>query len=307
MTFVNDKPFGIVYNYPVEYNALAAELWRRDIPLSLINPSHLSFDPSERRADFSLVLNDLSHPSGFHPDESFIRAMTLYTKHLESGPLQLAQGRVINGSTAIEILTSRVRQVSLFASVGVKYPKTIFANSLDALVRQLPSLRFPILIKEESHASRKPTLKFNSVNDFIDSIFSEQLVPGHDLLVVQEYLEPQTDHIIRVDVLNGLAISSRKIHTLRDPAADWALELKAEPIEPSQEVLRSIEQVVRAGKIDLATVEYFIDRQSGEPVFFNIAPFHYSRRNDPEARTLQAIGDYVERRLRKIREIELAI
>ena len=307
MSFLSEKPFKIVYSHPVEYNALAAELWRRDIPLSVINPAHLSFDPADTRPDFSLLFNDLSHPAGFRPDENQTRSVILFTKQLETGPLRLAQSRIINGSNALEILSSRVRQISLFESVNVKYPKTIFAYSLDALVRQLPALQFPILIKDDSYASPRPTLKFDSVTEFVDAIFNERLIPGPNLLVVQEYREPESNHIVQVDMLNGHPIASRKVHTLRDPGDDWALEVKGEFIEPDSEILKRIEYIARAGRIDLATVEYFIDHRSGEAVFFNITPFHYSRKHDPEARTLSTVGDYFERRLQKIHEIELAI
>ena len=306
MSFDNVKPFGIVYSQPVEYSAIAAELWRRDIPISLINPSHLNFDPAERRPEFSLVFNDLSQPSGFRADDSFVRAMILYAKHLESGPLHLAQTRVMNGSNALEVLSSRVRQVSLFASANVRYPKTLIANSLDALVRQLPALRFPVLIKDDNPASQRPTLRFDSITAFIEAVFDERLNPGRDLLVVQEYYQPKTDHIVRVDMLNGNAIASHKVYTWRESSSDWRFEIKAEAFEPSKEIVRSVEEIVRGARIDLASVEY-IDDGSGDPVFLNISPFRYSRKHDPEARTLAAIGDYIEKRLRKIREIELAI
>lgn len=307
MSFRSEKPVKIVYSHPVEYNALAAELWRRDIPLSLINPAHLSFDPADINTDLSLLLNDLSHPPGFRADENHIRSMVLFSQQLETGPLRLAQSRVINSSIALDILSSKVRQISLFESSKVRYPRTIIANSLDALVRQLSTLRFPILIKDDSYASLKPTLKFDSVTEFVDAIFNETFIPGPNLFVVQEYHQPESEHIFQVDILNGTPIASRKVRMLRDPEADWALELKGQFVDPHPEILTSIDHIARAGRIDLATVEYFIDHRSGEAMFFNILPFSYSRKHDPEGRTLSSIGDYIERRLQKIREIELAI
>jgi hypothetical protein len=305
MSFLTEKPFGIVYNYPVEYNAIAAELWRRDVPLSLINPTHLHFDPSVSEPYFSLVFNDLSRAPGFPADDRFISSLILYIRHLESGQYRLAQGRIINGSGALETFANRVRQISLFASAGVRYPRTTFANSLEALIRESGSLKFPILIKPNRSSS--PILKFTNSTQFVEAVFDGTLSFNDELVLAQDYLEPNGDHIGRIDLLNGKFLAARKVFTLRDPMLSWEVELKTEHFEPGLEIIRSAEHIARAGKLDLASIEYFTDRRSGEPVFYNIAPLQYSRIQDSDGKILTEIGDYFERRLRKIREIELAI
>jgi hypothetical protein len=54
-------------------------------------------------------------------------------------------------------------------------------------------------------------------------------------------------------------------------------------------------------------VEYFTDRKTNETFFYNVTPLNYRRSNDPHGRVITEIGDYIEKRLQKIREFELAL
>jgi hypothetical protein len=307
MSFLTNKPFGIVYNFPVEYNPIAAELWRRDIPITLVNPSHLVLDPADTDIRYSLLLNDLGTPAGFQPQSEFVQSLIQYNRHLEISSFKFSQGRIINGAQALEIFTSRARQISLFASLGLKYPRTIIANNVETLISQLPTLQFPVLIKESNLAKTNSVLKFDDAASLVDAVFDGRLVINNEFVLAQEYRDVKSDHIVRVDTLNGKFLAAQKVFTLREPSLSWEVELRAEPIEPSTQIIQAVEQVVRAGKVDFGSVEYFTDRKTNETFFYNITPFSYRRSSDPQGKIVTDIGDYIEKRLQKIREFELAL
>jgi hypothetical protein len=307
MSLLTNKPFGIIYNFPVEYNPIAPELWRRDIPITLVNPSQLVLDPADTDIRYSLLFNDLGTPSGFQPQSEFVHSLIQYNRHLETSQYRFSQGRIINGAQALEIFTSRARQISLFAALGLKYPRTIIANNVDTLISQLSALRFPILIKESNLARTNSVMKFDDAASLVDAVFDGRLVITNEFVLAQEYRDVKNDHIVRVDTLNGKAFAAQKVFTLREPSLSWEVELRSEAFEPTPQIIQAVENAVRAAKVDVGSVEYFTDRKTNETFFYNVTPLNYRRSNDPHGRVITEIGDYIEKRLQKIREFELAL
>jgi hypothetical protein len=307
MSFLTEKPFGIVYNFPLEHHAIAAELWRRDIPLTFINPAKFSFDASQHDMDFSLLFNDVSTPSGFPFQNEFVQSLITYNRHVELTNNRFAQGRIINGSAALDVLVNRARQVSLFASLGVRYPKTIIATNLDSLITQVHALKFPILIKNSDVSLGNKVQKFDSISSLLEAIFEEKIFTSNHLLLAQEYHFPKGDQVYRVDTLNGKYLSAHIVSTIREPALSWEVELKSEPFEPSEHVIHTVEQIARAARVDIGSIEYFVDRKTNALFYYNILPFNYRKQSDAEGNVINQIANYVERRLHKIREVELAL
>ena len=60
-------------------------------------------------------------------------------------------------------------------------------------------------------------------------------------------------------------------------------------------------------RIDVGAVEYFVDQKSNNTVFYSIRPHSNSRAGEGEAGRLSILADYFEKRISKIRELELAI
>ncbi len=304
MSLLAEKPIAVIHDQQTEFNPAVAELWGRDIPVVSIDPRHIAFDSSERFREFSLVYNDLGGLPGFPFDSSFVKSLILYTRHLESSMFRVRQGRIINGSHALEILTNRARQISHFASLNVRHPRTLFVGTIDSLIRSLHAVAFPIVLKSNTAGTASRILRFDSVDTVIDAIFSEQIRIGSDPWLLQELIEPKGGYILRLDILNGHILSSRKVYT-QDGLP--ILNQDSEEGDPSESVTREAEHILRTAGIDLGSVELLVDRRNNDIFFYNILPFVYSKREDPQGNIITRVGDYIERRLNKIKEMELSI
>jgi hypothetical protein len=307
MSFLTEKPFGIAYNFPLEFNPIATELWRRDIPIELIDPAKISVDPSQSEINYSLIFNDPGFPAGFSSPARAAGSLTFLSKHFETSNYRFSQGRIINNSTALEILSNRARQISLFASMGVKYPKTLLVNNAEVLVKRIPTLRFPLLIKTNSVYTAGGVTRFETAESLIDAILQDTLNFNDDLLIVQELLRPQGNQITRVDTVNGNFLSAYRIDTWKDPGLLEEFHLKYERYVPSDNVVTLVEHIVRTARIDVGSVEFFTDRKSNELYFYGITPFNYRRTHDEDGVILTQLGNYFEKRLHKLREFELAL
>jgi glutathione synthase/RimK-type ligase-like ATP-grasp enzyme len=307
MSFISENPVGVFYEHPFEYNLLVTELNTRKVPVVQISPSTHDFSPGAVEIPYSLIFNDLSSPIGFQRDPKALQQRINFTRHLELNDLRFAQGRIVNGSVAIETLSNRARQLSVFSSLNLPFPKTRIVNSLDKLISILPEFVFPVLVKPNDTWKTLPVLRFETLSALVDAIVKNQLPFENDLLLVQEYHKPKGDNIVRVDTINGRVVTAQKIHTIREPLPLWPVEHRAEYFQPSEEIVQAVESIIRTARIDVGAVEYFVDQKSNNAIFYSIRPHSNSRAAESAAARLSILADYFEKRISKIRELELAI
>jgi hypothetical protein len=307
MSFIVEKPVGVFYEHPFEYNPLITELNNREIPVAQISPGTHDFSPAGVEIPYSLIFNDLSSPIGFQRDPKALQQRINFTRHLELNDLRFAQGRIVNGSVAIETLSNRARQLSVFSSVNIAFPKTRIVNSLDKLISILPEFIFPVLVKPNDTWKALPVLRFDTLSAFIDAIVKNELPFNNDLLLVQEYHQPKNDIIVRVDTINGRVVTAQRIHTIREPLPLWPVEHRTEYFQASEEIVHAVESIVRAARIDVGAVEYFVDQKSNNVMFYSIRPHSNSRAVEGGAKRLAILAEYFEKRISKIRELDLAI
>lgn len=307
MSFIAEKPVGIFYEHPLEYNPLVSALQRRDIAVTLINPEEHYFTPDDRDVPYSIIFNDLSSPTGFQRNSKSVDQLVNYTKHLELNEFKHAQGRIINGAVAVETLSNRARQLSVFSSLNIPFPKTKIVNSLDKLISILHEFTFPVLVKPNDAWKQLPILRFETLSQLVNSIVKNEVPFSDDLLLIQEYHRPKNNHVVRVETLNGRYVSAQKIFTIREPLPLWPVEYKTEPFNPSEEIIQAVESIVRAARVDVGSVEYFVDLKTNEVLFYSIRPHSNTRATQYSADLVEQVADYFEKRLSKIREIELAL
>jgi hypothetical protein len=307
MTFIAEKPIGVFYEHPLEYNPLLATLKTRNIQISPINPSQHDFSLKTDAPKYSLIYNDLTAPLGFSRSSKTISHLLAFTKNIELNNHRWAQSSVINGSVAIETLSDRARQLSVFASLDLATPRTRIVNNLERLISILPEFNFPLLVKSNNASSNLPVLRFDSLSELIDSVVSKTFLLQDDLLLIQEYHQPKDNHIVRVDTLNGKFLSAQKIYTIREPLQLWPVEYKTDVFTPSVEIVQAVELIARTARIDIGSVEYFTDQKTNQILFYSIRPHTNSRSSKNGALQIDAIADYFEKRISKAREIQLAL
>lgn len=281
-------PFGIYYEHPDWFRPLFTELERRGIPYKRISASTHWFDPASPRPPYGLVFNRMS-PSAYLRDAGHAVFLTLaYLAHLESHGI-----RVINGSRAFAVETSKALQLSILRELGLPHPESrVLARAADAPAASR-GLRFPIVIKPNIGGSGAGVRRFDSFDALVHAARE-----GFDLgidhtALVQEYVPAEDGRIVRVEVLGGEFLYGIRVYPTGDSfnlcpadacqtvdgaellrgacAVDAPKNgLKVEGYTPPAELIRSVESIARAARIDVGGIEYFIDARDGKPYFYDI-------------------------------------
>ena len=115
---------------------------------------------------------------------------------------------------------------------------------------------------------------------------------------------------MRVETLNGRVIEAVKIYIVDDQPDGLPMEVETEPFTLSHEVNKTIERIVRTARIEVGSVEYLTDSSTNKINFYSIRPhtcaFSIGARNQA-IKIAETIVTYIEQRLQKIREVELAL
>jgi len=90
------QPIGILYEHPIWFQPLFAELDRRGLPYERIEAHRHRFDPASRSAPYSLVVNRVSPSSFLRGNASAIFYARDYLAHLERLGVPL-----VNGTSAL--------------------------------------------------------------------------------------------------------------------------------------------------------------------------------------------------------------
>ena len=193
------KPIGIYFEHPEWFRPLFAELERRGLSYEKIDAAHHLFNPSETESRYSLVVNRMSSSAYLRGHGQGIFHTAGYATHLER-----IGTRIINGSAATAIETNKARQLSLFESLGLKYPKSRVINHASRAVDAARELRFPIVVKVNIGGSGAGIIRFDTPEGLQAAVDAGQIDLGLDqTALVQEYVTPRGGHIHRVETLDG--------------------------------------------------------------------------------------------------------
>src|SRR5260370_34484434 len=139
---MTSRPLAIYYEHPNWFRPLFAELDARSIHYVMLDASCHSYDPAVANTDFSLFFNRMSASAHLLGNAQGIFFTQSYLVHLEAAGV-----RVVNGSRAFELETSKARQLQLFRSLGVSFPKTRVVNCVHEVLAAVSQIGFPLLVK----------------------------------------------------------------------------------------------------------------------------------------------------------------
>ena len=266
------KTLAIYYEHPDWFRPLFAELDQRALPYVKLDATRHSYDPSDDESPYAVVFNRMS-PSAYLREHGHGIFYTLqYLNHLEN-----LGTRVINGPNAFAVEISKARQLSLLKSLNLPYPKARVINTPLRAVTASQNLRFPIVVKVNIGGSGAGIVRFDSREQLIDSVENGKLDLGIDqTALVQEFIPARDGHITRVETLGGKYLYGIKVFNAGDTfnlcPADicQTTRLRVEAFEPPREVIRSVEQIVKAAQIDVGGVEYIVDDRDGSLLYYDI-------------------------------------
>jgi hypothetical protein len=264
----------VYYEHPLWFEPLFRELDRRGVPWKRVQTQDYMFDPTDLNAPASVMFNRLAMSSFLRQSEHAIFHGLAAVSHWE-----LAGARVINGSHALHIDTSKARQLSLFRSLGLNVPQTRVVHRLDDIPLAAGRIGFPLVVKPNIGGSGSGVARYDSTEDLrvklADGAISK---PIDGVTLVQDYVPARDGRVIRCETLNGqflYAIALNGAGSTFDlcPADVCMVDkptITIEAYRPPDEIVAAVEAVARAARLDVGGIEYVIDDRDGVARFYDI-------------------------------------
>lgn len=272
-----EKPVGILYEHPLWFVPLFAELERRGIPYEALDATSHSFDPSAPESPYSLLVNRMS-PSAW--TRGHTRAIFHTREYLAY--LDAIGAPVLNGSRAYEFELSKARQAALAAQLGVRYPATRVLNDPRKAAAVAEGLRFPVLVKPNLGGSGAGIRSF----DTPEALGAAELELGLDgIALVQEHMPAVGESVVRIEILNGELLYAIRLRLLPGsfnlcpadycelPGVADSVSGRGLPIEAfdaPEELVEDAKRLLAGAGCDLGGVEYVVDARDGEAYFYDI-------------------------------------
>jgi glutathione synthase/RimK-type ligase-like ATP-grasp enzyme len=272
-------PVGILYEHPLWFGPLFAELEARGVAYEKLHAAELAFDPAERHLPYSLVVNRMS-PSAWSRGHGHA---TFHTAHYLAYLEQVGMP-VVNGLAAYEIEISKARQCALFARLGIRHPRTRVINDPAQAPTAAEALRFPVLVKPNVGGSGAGIRSFATASELRDAATELELgLDGTSL--VQEQLPAEGDSIVRIEILGGELLYAIRLRLVPGgfnlcPADYCELPgiadgvsgrgLPIERFDPPEAVVEDAKGIVAAAGMDVGGVEYLVDARDGLPYFYDV-------------------------------------
>ncbi len=278
----------IYYEHPDWFRALFAELDARQLDYLKLNASRYAYDPGARSIDFSLLFNRMSASAYLRGNAQGIFFTRAFLAHLDG-----TRVRVVNGTSAFAVETSKALQLRLIGSLGLSFPKTRVVNCKEEILAAGSALGFPLLVKPNIGGRGAGIERFETTDQLRAFVNGPAFALGFDhVALVQELIPLRDGHITRVETLGGKFLYAINVFTsgkdfnlcpaeicradsatgdhegrLADaPKADVTVQV----CTPPPGVIAAVEKIVFLAGIEAGSVEYLTDDRDGRTVFYDI-------------------------------------
>ena len=283
------KPIAVFHEHPDWFKPLFAELERREIPYVRLDAAAHRFDPSEREAPYSLVVNRAS-PSAYIRSHGQTTFYTLhFLRHLERIGVP-----VVNGSEVYGLEISKATQLDLLNDLGLPYPRAVVINDASQAVAAAEGLRYPVLVKANVGGSGAGIVRYDSPAALAGAVAAGQVALGIDgVALVQEAAPLRNGHITRVETLGGKYLYAINVYPavgsfdlcpadacqttdgvelVRGACAIDAPKtgLRVEGATPPLAIVAEAERIARAANLDVGGIEYLVDDRDGKHYYYDI-------------------------------------
>jgi len=283
------KPIAVLFEHPVWFRLLFAELESRGRPYLRLDGAHHQYDPDETETEFAVLFNRMSPSAYLRGHRQGIFYTLNYLAHLE----QLGV-RVINNRAAFTLEISKALQLSLLRSLGLPYPRARVVNHASQVLAAAHGLRFPIVVKANIGGSGAGVVRYDARESLERAVNTGTIDLGIDqTALVQEFVPARDGHITRVETLGGKYLYGIKVFTsgenfnlcpadicqtrdgvelarLACPVDAPKNGLQVEAYTPPKKVIAAVERIVSAAQIDVGGVEYIIDDRDGSLLYYDI-------------------------------------
>ena len=265
----------ILYEHPSWFVPLFAALDRRGISYGAIRLSDHSFDPGSREIPAPVVLSRVAMSSFLREAEHGIfYAESLLAHWARNG------ARVLNGADVIAVDSSKARQLSLIAGLGLGIPETRVVHRREDIIAAAAGMDFPLLLKANIGGSGAGITRYERREELEEAVRAHFLPDSVDkVLLVQDYVPARGGTIVRVETLGGdylyaIEVESGGAFDLC-PADACVAEpgrtaIRMTAVTPPADLIDAAERIARAAGLDVGGIEYLIDDRDGIARFYDI-------------------------------------
>lgn len=266
----------ILYEHPAWFAPLFAALDRHGINYRAFTPD-LAWDPADPVPPAPVVLNRIAMSSflragdgsgGEHP---IFFATALFDHWARSG------ARIINDAAVLAIDSSKARQLSLIASLGLAIPATRVVHRPSDVAMTAEAIGFPLVVKANIGGSGAGITRFDNMAELRYAIGAGELQTSVDgVLLVQDYVPARDGTITRIETLD------RRFLYAIDVAGGGAFDLcpadacvgdsgiSMRAVKPAAELVEAAERIATAVGLDVGGIEVMVDDRDGVPRFYDI-------------------------------------
>jgi glutathione synthase/RimK-type ligase-like ATP-grasp enzyme len=253
----------ILYEHPYWFQSLFAELSRQGTRFEEWRAEKLLWKEG-RPNGVELVFNRMSASARWRGHEGAQFATLGYLKHLEEIGVE-----TVNGSRAYEYEISKARQLDLFRRCGVPYPRTVVVNHAGLLSEAGSGLRFPVVVKPNCGGAGQGICRFEDARGLAGA--QPDFGADHTVLV-QEYVEPASGQILRVEVLGGEVLYAMEVAAtgFNLCPADSCGAGQRRFLDAPREVADMALALARHAGIDAGGFEFLFDGKSREWLCYDV-------------------------------------
>jgi glutathione synthase/RimK-type ligase-like ATP-grasp enzyme len=266
----------ILYEHPQWFEPLFAALERHGVAYEAIKLSDPSFDPASTAIPAPVVFSRVAMSSFLREmDHGIFYAQSLLAHWAANG------ARVLNGADVLAIDTSKARQLSLIALLGLKGPTTRVVHRAEDLMPATRGMAWPLLVKANIGGSGAGIVRYQDEAELARSV-AEGTVPDSvdKVLLVQDYAPARRGVITRIETLGGRFLYAIEVESGGDtfdlcPADACLAQPGRKPIgmravEPEPAIVAAAERIAQACRLDVGGVELLIDDRDGSVLFYDI-------------------------------------
>jgi len=261
----------ILYEHPEWFRPLFAALDARGIDYRALTPDG-AWDPADRTAPAPVVFNRIAMSSflraGEHP---IFHSVALLDHWARAG------ARVVNDAAVLSIDSSKARQLSLIASLGLAIPATRIVHRAADVPAAAQTIGFPLVVKANIGGSGAGISRFDNMGELRYAVEAGELPTSVDgVLLVQDYVPVRDGTITRIETLDRAflyAIDVAGGGAFDLCPADACVEgssISMKAVQPAPALVAGAEAIVRAANIDVGGVEVMIDDRDGTPRFYDV-------------------------------------
>lgn len=274
-----ERPIAVFYEHPDWFRPLFDALDDRGVPWTPVDARSHAFDPGGETPEWSLVFNRMSPSSYLRGLPGGVAYGRAWLAHLEARGV-----RVVNGTDAFRVETSKAVQLSLLDGLGLDFPPSRVVHTPGEVAAAAEELRTPVVVKADLGGSGAGITRYDDLAGLRAAAEDGELEFGPDgTALVQEFVPRRDGTITRVETLGGEYLYAIRVRAAEDcfdlcpadiPSGDGGEADErgraVEPVEPPPGVIRDVERIVRAGGLEVGGVEYMVDDRDGTVRYYDV-------------------------------------